>query len=57
MKTLKTLFALLAMLLCSTSCFAAVDYDFKVDGICYDITSETDNTVRVTYNNHTYHYK
>ena len=50
MKTLKTFLALIAMLLCCTSCFAAVDYDFKVDGICYDITSETDNTVRVTYN-------
>lgn len=49
MKTFKTLFALIAMLLCNTSLFA---YDFKVDGICYDITSSTDNTVKVTYHDY-----
>ena len=56
MKQIKHFLLTVAMLLCSTSCFAAVDYDFKVDGICYDITSETDNTVRVTYNDKAFSY-
>lgn len=46
MKILKTLFALIAMLLCCTSIFAE---DFEVDGIYYNITSEAESTVEVTY--------
>ena len=38
--------ALLALVLCNTPLFAE---DFAVDGIYYDITSETDKTVEVTY--------
>ncbi len=38
--------ALLALVLCNTPLFAE---DFTVDGIYYNITSETDKTVEVTY--------
>ena len=38
--------ALLALVLCNTPLFA---YDFTVGGIYYNITSETDKTVAVTY--------
>ena len=59
MKQFKHFLLTVAMLLCSTSISAdavvVVNYDFKVDGICYDITSETDNTVRVTYNDYYYY--
>ena len=46
MKTLKTFFALIAMLLCSTSVLA---HDFYVGGIYYNITSSSDKTVAVTF--------
>ena len=46
MKKLRLLFSALALLLCSTSLLA---YDFKVDGIYYNIVSSTDLTVSVTY--------
>ena len=46
MKTIKTLLATIAGLLCSISVSA---HDFEVDGIYYNITSSTDLTVEVTY--------
>ena len=47
MKRLHTLcVALLALVLCNTPLFAE---DFEVDGIYYNITSDTDKTVEVTY--------
>lgn len=50
MKTIKHFLLTIAALLYCTSILARIDYDFKVDGICYNITSETDKTVEVTYN-------
>ena len=44
-KTL-SIFLLCAFLLVSMKLFA---YDFRVNGICYNITSSTENTVQVTY--------
>ena len=41
----------MAMLLCSLTASAE---DFEVDGICYNITSETDLTVEVTYKGNDY---
>lgn len=46
MKTINTLFLLIAMLFSSSSLFA---HDFEVDGIYYNITSDTEMTVVVTY--------
>ena len=46
MKKLRLLFSALALLLCSTSLLA---HDFAVDGIYYQITSEEDLTVEVTF--------
>lgn len=46
MKTTKIIFALIAMLLCSISANA---HEFEVDGIYYNITSEEDLTVEVTF--------
>ena len=43
--------ALLALVLCNTPLFA---HDFEVDGIYYNITSETDKTVAVTYQGNSY---
>ena len=51
MKQLKTLSALIAMLLCSTCLFA---HDFEVNGIYYNILSSTDRTVEVTYKGDSY---
>ena len=51
MKTIKHFLLTVVALLCCTSILA---YDFKVDGICYNITSETDKTVVVTYNDENY---
>lgn len=45
MKTLKTWLITIAVLLCSTTVSA---HDFEVDGIYYNITSDTDMTVEVT---------
>ena len=46
MKRLKSMFATLAMLLCS---FSASAHDFEVDGIYYNITDSEKLTVEVTY--------
>ena len=46
MKQTKLLLATITTLLCS---FTASAHDFEVDGIYYNITSETDLTVEVTY--------
>ena len=46
MKTFKTKLLTIVALLCSISANA---HDFEVDGIYYDITSETDSTVSVTF--------
>ena len=43
--------ALLALVLCNTPLFA---HNFEVDGIYYNITSETDKTVAVTYQGNSY---
>jgi hypothetical protein len=51
MKRLKTLLLATAALLCS---IAVQAYDFKVDSICYQITSEEELTVAVTYQGSTY---
>ena len=52
MKTLiNNILILIALLSVSTNAFA---YDFKVDGIYYNITSSTENTVSVTYRNSSY---
>lgn len=54
MRTIKLWLATIAMLLCSIMANAA---DFEVDGIYYNITSETDKTVEVTYcGNYAGHY-
>lgn len=54
MRTVKTWLATIAVLLCSITANAA---DFEVDGIYYNITSETDKTVEVTYcGNYAGHY-
>ena len=45
MKQAKFLLTSIASLLCSITISA---YNFKVDGICYNITSSTDNTVEVS---------
>ena len=44
MKTFKHYFTALFMLLCSAAVSAQ---SFEVDGICYNVTSETDKTVEV----------
>lgn len=46
MRTIKTWLATIAVLLCSISASA---HDFEVDGIYYNILSESDKTVEVTY--------
>ena len=46
MKTFKTKLLTIVALLCSISANA---HYFEVDGIYYDITSETDSTVSVTF--------
>lgn len=51
MKTLRTLLMAIAMLLCSTTVSA---HDFEVDGIYYNITSDTEMTVEVTYKENTF---
>ena len=57
MKQFKHFLLTITLLLCSTSLFAEVDYDFKVGGICYNITSETNKTVKVTYNDYASEYR
>lgn len=47
MQTFKSTLLTIVVLLCSVS---ASPHDFEVDGICYNITSETELTVEVTYN-------
>ena len=47
MQTFKSTLLTIVALLCSVS---ASPHDFEVDGICYNITSETELTVEVTYN-------
>ena len=47
MRILKQMLTIIAMLLCSVTASA---YDFKVDGICYNITSSYSLTVEVTEN-------
>ena len=47
MKKIKHLLLTAAALMCVIEGYA---YDFKVGGICYNITSETNKTVGVTYN-------
>ncbi|MBR2607272.1 MAG: leucine-rich repeat protein [Bacteroidaceae bacterium] len=53
---LKQLFVAIVVLLCSVTVSA---YDFEVDGIYYNITSETDLTVEVTSRggSYTYYYR
>lgn len=51
MKTIKTTLFTIAVLLCSISASA---HDFEVDGIYYNVTSETDLTVAVTYQGMSY---
>ena len=51
MKRLKSMFATLAMLLCTISASA---HDFEVDGIYYDIISSEKLTVKVTYRGNHY---
>ena len=51
MKTVNTLFLLIAMLFSSSSLFA---HDFKVNDIYYKILSSTDRTVEVTYKGDSY---
>ena len=51
MKRFKTLLLATAALLCS---IAVQAYDFKVDSICYQITSEEELTVTVTYQGSTF---
>ncbi len=46
MKTIKQLLTTIAMLLCSLMAHA---YDFEVDGIYYNITSEKELTIEVTH--------
>lgn len=40
---------LLTLALFASTCQMASAYDFEVDGIYYEITSETDHTVSTTY--------
>ena len=49
MRHVKYLFSTLILLLCSVTASA---YDFEVDGIYYNITSEEDLTVEVTERNY-----
>ena len=51
MKTIKTLLATIALLLCSETMNA---HDFEVDGIYYNILSENNKTVEVTFKGDTY---
>ena len=51
MKKLKFLLLSVVALLCSMSVSA---HDFEVDGIYYNITSDTDKTVAVTYRGNSY---
>ena len=46
MKPTKHILLTIAMLLCSLTASA---YDFEVGGIYYNITSDTDLTVEITY--------
>ena len=50
---LQKLLIAIAGLLVSVNAFA---YDFEKDGIYYNITSETDRTVEVTYRHYDYDY-
>ena len=52
MKTIQHLFTAL-LLLCAT---AATAHDFVVDGIYYNITNDTNKTVKVTYKGTSYSY-
>ena len=54
MKTIKTLLATIALLLCSGTMNA---HDFEVDGIYYNILSENNKTVEVTFKGDTYSSK
>ena len=54
MKTIKTLLASIALLLCSETMNA---HDFEVDGIYYNILSENNKTVEVTFEGDTYSSK
>ena len=54
MKTIKTLLATIALLLCSETMNA---HDFEVDGIYYNILSENNKTVEVTFKGDTYSSK
>ena len=54
MKTIKTLLATIALLLCSETMNA---HDFEVDGIYYNILSENNKTVEVTFEGDTYSSK
>ena len=51
--TLRNWFAIIVTLLCSASALA---YDFEVDGIYYNITSESEKTVGVCGGINDYHY-
>ena len=52
MKLIKLLFTAFALLLCSGVVCA---HDFEQDGIYYNILSETDKTVEVTYKGYSYY--
>ena len=55
MKTKRLLFSLLALLASiGANAYTYNDYDFKYNGIYYDITSSTDKTVAVTYQSFVY---
>ena len=54
MKIIKTLLATIALLLCSETMNA---HDFEVDGIYYNILSENNKTVEVTFKGDTYSSK
>lgn len=47
MKIVEKIFLIAFLLLCKTLVYA---HDFEIDGIYYNILSETDLTVEVTYN-------
>ena len=51
MKKLRLLFSALALLLCSTSLLA---HEFEAGGIYYNVTSEADRTVEVTFKGESY---
>ncbi|MBE6302718.1 MAG: leucine-rich repeat domain-containing protein [Bacteroidales bacterium] len=51
---LKQLFVAMVALLCSV---AATALDFEVGGIYYNVTDETNLTVKVTYDSHSNRYK